>query len=741
MNSFSQNNFIKKPNHTNKNQKKYNVNLIKKVNKAKSFLTSSHKKESNNMRYNVNKKNSNNICNISRNAFPSNKKSSNNIIFRNKSNDNYDDFEKSNSAKKIITVKRNIFNKNDKCKKYDMQKLKFIQIWWKTIYQMIKIQKVIRGFLYRKKLILNLDRTEKLYDISLKLCIYIRKIFCKRAFSAIVKSTKTNLIKITKSKKYFSMKTNSNKKFKKNITKNNSIGKHIGKTNSKNKFDNDRTFSLRYHYNTNNNINSLDNKNKIKRVIKNNNKKRIKEMHTTTNKTTLDNRTTIIKNSSNLITIINNTNNIYNNIINQNNIGNKNFIKRASIPKRTKLKISDSNIYNTALNSHKISKKIMNKLSKKEIENIKIYKYFIFWKIKNTKKLIIRKLHSKYLIYKFISKIGKIFVKEQKIKFFNKLKFYFSSLNEFLTIKKFFNYYRSYINKKEILYKLKKYKQKSSLFIGSKYYKSLRNYNSSVFSSGSKSMKYCDNIINISIDLTKGKDKNSKRNNSNHIFMSEKLTKKNSYNNSNSKTNNNMNKNQFRMQSFYSKTNKDLVPFYHRNKNNDIYDQYNDVRTRMKQSTNYSKDCNDISNYTNLFNNTNTINLNDSLIDLQKNYIYHKKKVNRSKSSLKKTKKSYNNSCFFLQNESYEIGINNENRIEEKQIFFNKSKDKENIDLNLNSINNTIRDNAKIRINRNELNMKKNKRFHNNSVIEVNCCLSKKNSFYQKFSDIIHSPI
>jgi hypothetical protein len=282
------------------------------------------------------------------------------------------------------------------------------------------------------------------------------------------------------------------------------------------------------------------------------------------------------------------------------------------------------------------------------------------------------------------------------------------------------------------------------LFVGSKYYKSLKNYNSSVISSGSKSMKYCENIINISIDLSKGKDKNDKRNNVNHINKSEKLTKKNSYNNSYSKRNNNMNKNQFRMQSFFSKTNKDLVSFYHRSKNNDIYDQYNDIKNRIKQNTNYSKDCNDISNYTNLFNNTNTINLNDSLIDFQKNYIYHKKKVNRSKSSLKKSKKNYNNSCCFLQNESYEIGINNENRIEEKQIFFNqKSKDKENVDINLNfnSINNNISDNVKIKINRNVLNMKKNKRFHNNSVIEINNCLSKKNSFYQKFNDIIHSPI
>ena len=117
-----------------------------------------------------------------------------------------------------------------------MKKLKFIQLWWKTIYRMIKIQKVIRGFLYRKKLILNLDRTEELYYISSKLYIYIIKINCKRAFSAIVKRNKMNLIKITKSKKkYITTKTNSSNKFKKHISKNSSIGKNFGKTNSFNK--------------------------------------------------------------------------------------------------------------------------------------------------------------------------------------------------------------------------------------------------------------------------------------------------------------------------------------------------------------------------------------------------------------------------------------------------------------------------------------------------------------------------
>jgi hypothetical protein len=81
MNSFNRNNCIKKPNHNNQNQKKYNVNPMKKVNKTKSILTSSYKKENKNIRYTVNKKNSNNICNINRKAFPSDKTSSKKYYF------------------------------------------------------------------------------------------------------------------------------------------------------------------------------------------------------------------------------------------------------------------------------------------------------------------------------------------------------------------------------------------------------------------------------------------------------------------------------------------------------------------------------------------------------------------------------------------------------------------------------------------------------------------------------------
>ena len=45
-----------------------------------------------------------------------------------------------------------------------LDKIKFLQLWWKTIFQIIKIQKHMRGFLYRKKLIEELDREEIAVD-------------------------------------------------------------------------------------------------------------------------------------------------------------------------------------------------------------------------------------------------------------------------------------------------------------------------------------------------------------------------------------------------------------------------------------------------------------------------------------------------------------------------------------------------------------------------------------------------
>ena len=57
-----------------------------------------------------------------------------------------------------------------------LEKINFIQLWWKTIFQIIKIQKNVRGFLYRQRLIEELDREEIIVDNLLFLIKSYKKI-------------------------------------------------------------------------------------------------------------------------------------------------------------------------------------------------------------------------------------------------------------------------------------------------------------------------------------------------------------------------------------------------------------------------------------------------------------------------------------------------------------------------------------------------------------------------------------
>ena len=50
----------------------------------------------------------------------------------------------------------------DKQSKIRIKKIELIQEWWKTIYKIIKIQKNLRGYFFRKKLMNNLEHQEKL---------------------------------------------------------------------------------------------------------------------------------------------------------------------------------------------------------------------------------------------------------------------------------------------------------------------------------------------------------------------------------------------------------------------------------------------------------------------------------------------------------------------------------------------------------------------------------------------------
>ena len=253
-----------------------------------------------------------------------------------------------------------------------MKHLKFIRLWWKTIFQIIKIQKNIRGFLFRLKLIIYLDESENLFKSLLNFILQIKKSICRNVFYELVKNiNKESTIEISKSKKLVNKSNNYNiQKIKKSSNK---------KVNNKDisKYDD----YIKFKINEKNNkkcINLAKRNDYLKEIYKSN-----KEL----------NNKSIFRNKTNSITIINNTNNIYNNIINENN---KYIIKRDINTK--KIKTKNKNIINNNMKKDDI---IINNLTKKEVDITNTHKHFNFWRIKNIKKIILNKFHSIFLISKF----------------------------------------------------------------------------------------------------------------------------------------------------------------------------------------------------------------------------------------------------------------------------------------------------------------------------------------------------
>ena len=65
-----------------------------------------------------------------------------------------------NIAKKQIQQ----YKEQKKMEKEYSNKIKLIQIWWKTIFQIIKLQKYVRGYLYRNKFYKNNENKDKYFD-------------------------------------------------------------------------------------------------------------------------------------------------------------------------------------------------------------------------------------------------------------------------------------------------------------------------------------------------------------------------------------------------------------------------------------------------------------------------------------------------------------------------------------------------------------------------------------------------
>ena len=149
--NINQNNNFNKSNYKIKVKKKMNQNgkdlLVKKINNTKNLE---------NINYNINENNLDNDRKIG-NEF--------NSIYLNRFQHNINI-----SRKHINNFNESLFEQNV------LEKIKFIQLWWKTIFQIIKIQKYFRGFLYRQKLIEELDKEEIAVDNLLFLIKCYKKI-------------------------------------------------------------------------------------------------------------------------------------------------------------------------------------------------------------------------------------------------------------------------------------------------------------------------------------------------------------------------------------------------------------------------------------------------------------------------------------------------------------------------------------------------------------------------------------
>ena len=100
-------------------------------------------------------------------------------------------YSKNLTQKKIMKHKEMEINQ-----KIFLSKIKFLQIWWKTIFRIIKIQKFIRGYLYRNKLVKIIGLQQKYFEKVFNLVKVIKK-FCWKNLLLL------NLMKIKPSIKYY----------------------------------------------------------------------------------------------------------------------------------------------------------------------------------------------------------------------------------------------------------------------------------------------------------------------------------------------------------------------------------------------------------------------------------------------------------------------------------------------------------------------------------------------------------
>jgi len=119
-----------------------------------------------------------------------------------KKNDNMKIISNLKSKNKSVSERENCFEelaniiKNDR---YLSDKISYLQLWWKTIFQIIKIQRYLRGFLYRIKLLKKLELNEKIVYGTIQLSKVIKSLI----YHDFIYSLKNEYIPKQQKKHYF----------------------------------------------------------------------------------------------------------------------------------------------------------------------------------------------------------------------------------------------------------------------------------------------------------------------------------------------------------------------------------------------------------------------------------------------------------------------------------------------------------------------------------------------------------
>ena len=126
----------------------------------------------------------------------------NNYINHIKKKDNIKIISNEKSKNKNVPERENYFEELTniiKNSKYLSDRLSYLQLWWKTIFQIIKIQRYLRGFLYRIKLLRLLELNEKIVYGTIQLSKVIKSLI----YHNFINSLKNEFIPKQQKKHYF----------------------------------------------------------------------------------------------------------------------------------------------------------------------------------------------------------------------------------------------------------------------------------------------------------------------------------------------------------------------------------------------------------------------------------------------------------------------------------------------------------------------------------------------------------